>query len=127
MNAKLTSQQKKVLEILEHTDHSISAQEIYRQLRPHHRIGLATVYRALEALKLKGIVSGLTMPSGETVYQLAPSDRHHFNCLKCGRSFPLAVCPLTALQTTMQEAQGFRVFYHILEFFGLCADCQQTS
>lgn len=127
MKGKLTQQQQKVLAVLQRTKEKISAQTIYQQLRGEHKIGLATVYRALEALKLQGKISGLTMPSGETLYSVTPVDQHHLNCLKCGRSFPLAMCPITALEQSIQEIQKFQVFYHTLEFFGLCADCQTPS
>jgi Fur family ferric uptake transcriptional regulator len=127
MKGKLTNHQQKVLAVIAEAKQNISAQDIYQYLRQQHRIGLATVYRALETLKLMGKVSALTMPSGETLYSLTPSDQHHLNCLSCAKTFPLDLCPIDSLQTSISQKQGFRVFYHTLEFFGLCHQCQQKE
>jgi Fur family ferric uptake transcriptional regulator len=33
-------------------------------------------------------------------------------------------CPVHALEAHLHQAHHFRIFYHTLEFFGLCARCQ---
>lgn len=120
---KLTRNQTKVFDLLQNSGQNLSAQDIYNSLRCQGSIGLATVYRALEALKLSGLVRALTMPSGETLYSVIPSDRHHLNCLNCGKSLLLDLCPLEHLSPQIAQTSGFRIFYHTLEFFGLCPQC----
>jgi Fur family ferric uptake transcriptional regulator len=124
---KLTRNQAKVFNFLQSSTQNLSAQDIYNALRAQGSIGLATVYRALDTLKLAGLVRALTMPSGETVYSIIPSDRHHLNCLNCGKSLPIAGCPLQNLTPQIAQTSGFKIFYHTLEFFGLCPDCASTG
>jgi len=124
MPAKLTRSQEKVWHFLQAQSSAMSAQELHTALKAQHQIGLATVYRALDTLKLKGLVRALPMPNGETLYSGIPSDKHHLNCLNCQKVIPLEVCPLHPLPQSISENQNFRVFYHTLEFFGLCSDCQ---
>ncbi len=126
-NPRLQSQDK-VLKILRAIDGEISAQDLFVELRKANLpLGLATVYRALEALKLTGIVQARLLNSGETLYSLSERDRHHFTCLQCGTSIPLMdgdTCPVHALEEQLQTSTQFEIYYHTLEFFGLCSSCQ---
>ncbi|MBD2103782.1 Fur family transcriptional regulator [Leptolyngbya sp. FACHB-261] len=120
-----TRSQKRILSLLKDFKRSLSAQEIYLELRQEgQRIGLATVYRALEALKLEGEIQSRTLTSGEALYDLPHRDEHHLTCLQCGVSVPIDDCPVHELETRLSQNQRFKIYYHTLEFFGLCTDCQ---
>ncbi|NJN20948.1 MAG: transcriptional repressor [Leptolyngbya sp. RL_3_1] len=123
-----TRSQTHILKVITTLGTPISAQDLYRQLRDHqYRIGLATVYRALEALKLEGAVQMRTLPTGESVYSVPKEDRHHLTCLQCDRTIPVDECPVHDLEKTLHRTHQFRIFYHTLEFFGLCPDCQSPD
>ena len=123
--ARRTRSQTQLLDVLKTLEDPISAQNLYIKLREYDiRMGLATVYRALDALKLDGTVQVRTLPSGESLYSLAHEDRHHLTCLNCGSTIAIDECPVHALETQLNTAHRFRIFYHTLEFFGLCANCQ---
>jgi Fur family ferric uptake transcriptional regulator len=128
MNRQRTRSQSHILKVIQTLAVPISAQDLYRQLRDHkYRIGLATVYRALEALKLEGAVQMRTLPTGESVYSVLKEDRHHLTCLQCDRTIPVDQCPVHELERDLHRTHQFRIFYHTLEFFGLCPNCQQTA
>lgn len=56
MKAQLSSSQERILKVLKHTQREISAQELSAELRHHNQnLPLATVYRILKALTLKGL------------------------------------------------------------------------
>ena len=119
-----TPAQTAVLTTLRQQSQPISAQALYAQMRMHQRIGLATIYRALDALKRLGRVQHRTTLTGETLYNTVEQDRHYLTCLHCGQSFPLETCPLMGLKLRPQTSKPFEVYYHTLEFFGLCQSCQ---
>ena len=97
-------------------------------LRQHGKgIGLATVYRALDALKLAGLVQVRTLTNGEALYSLVQEDRHHLTCLQCGDSILLDSCPIHNLEETLNQSYEFKIYYHTLEFFGLCTACQPSN
>ncbi|MEM6837218.1 MAG: Fur family transcriptional regulator [Cyanobacteria bacterium P01_C01_bin.120] len=124
MNGR-TRSQKNILKVMKGLTKPASAQDLYVELRNHkHSIGLATVYRSLEALKLEGLVQVRTLPSGESLYSLPQEDRHHLTCLRCGSSIAIDECPVHDLEHELQQHHKFRIFYHTLEFFGLCPACQ---
>ncbi|MEE3718496.1 Fur family transcriptional regulator [Tumidithrix elongata RA019] len=125
MKVKLTRSQERVLNLLQQLSKAVSAQSIYSELRNSDRsVGLATVYRSLDTLKLQGLVRALTLSTGETVYSVMPTDKHHLNCLNCGKSEPIHSCPVHNLGAELNQTYDFKVFYHTLEFFGLCSQCQ---
>ncbi len=128
MNRRRTRSQTHILKVIKTLGTPISAQDLYRQLHDHqYRIGLATVYRALEALKLEGAVQMRTLPTGESVYSVPKEDRHHLTCLQCDRTIPVDECPVHDLEAQLNRLHQFRIFYHTLEFFGLCPNCQQQD
>ena len=118
-----TRAQTAVLQILRQQPEPISAQALYTLIKKNQRIGLATVYRALDALKRMGQVQHRVTLAGETLYNAVEQDRHYMTCLHCGQSFPLDTYPLKGLEFSRQNTGSFKVYYHTLEFFGLCEPC----
>jgi Fur family ferric uptake transcriptional regulator len=124
MKTERTRSQERILKLLKTLNRAISAQNIYIELRSSQNIGLATIYRALEALKLEGVVQVRTLTSGESLYSLVQQDKHHLTCLQCGQSILIDECPVHELETQLHNFHKFKIFYHTLEFFGLCHQCQ---
>jgi Fur family ferric uptake transcriptional regulator len=125
MKARRTRSQEKILTFLKAFNREISAQELYLELRTSPQsMGLATVYRSLEALKLEGLVQVRTLANGESLYSSSQKDQHHLTCLNCGRSIAIDRCPVRELENQLQQSHQFKVYYHTLEFFGLCDRCQ---
>lgn len=128
MKAQRTRSQEKIFHLLKTLDRSISAQDVYVELRRRKQtVGLATVYRSLEALKLQGVVQVRTLPSGESLYSLVQQDQHHLTCVNCGQSVPIDECPVHDLEERLEHSHHFKVYYHTLEFFGLCDRCQLVN
>ncbi|MBD2250203.1 Fur family transcriptional regulator [Nostoc parmelioides] len=128
MRAIRTRSQERILNLLQTIKQGISAQDIYVELRNcNQSMGLATVYRSLEALKLEGLVQVRTLPNGEALYSLAQQDKHHLTCLQCGVSIPIHQCPVHNLEDQLETDHKFKIFYHTLEFFGLCGKCQMNQ
>ncbi|NJL37669.1 MAG: transcriptional repressor [Leptolyngbyaceae cyanobacterium RM2_2_4] len=124
--SRLPRNQQAVLDVLSQQSHPLSAQELYGVLRQQQLIGLATVYRALETLKLRGLVQSRADTSGESLYSPVEQDQHYLTCLQCGRSFPLDRCPVQELEEHLQYSVPFKVYYHTLEFFGICEPCIES-
>ncbi|NET09316.1 MAG: transcriptional repressor [Merismopedia sp. SIO2A8] len=124
MNAKLTRNQRQVYEALKAAKQELTAQELHQQLRgATQKIGLSTVYRTLKVLQIQGKVQARTRCNGEAVYQLTQTEHHHLTCLNCGYSVPVNSCPVKALEQELAESQQFQIYYHTLEFFGVCSSC----
>lgn len=125
MRTHRTRSQERLLKLLKSLNYSLSAQDIYLKLRnSDQNMGLATVYRSLDALKREGLVQVRTLASGESVYSVMQQDQHHLTCLECGASIPINECPVHQLEIQLQESHSFKIYYHTLEFFGLCDRCE---
>lgn len=124
MKTQRTRSQARIMTVLQSLKRSISAQDLYIELRNREQdMGLATVYRSLEALKLQGEVQVRTLANGESVYSPIKSDRHHLTCVNCGTSIAIDECPVHDLEKQLEKSHTFKVYYHTLEFFGLCQKC----
>ncbi|MGL5795978.1 MAG: Fur family transcriptional regulator [Waterburya sp.] len=124
MKVQRTRSQERIMQVLQSLKRSISAQDLYIELRSRQQdMGLATVYRSLEALKIQGAVQVRTLGNGESVYSSIQSDRHHLTCVNCGISIPIDECPVHDLERQLEKSHNFKVYYHTLEFFGLCQKC----
>jgi Fur family transcriptional regulator, ferric uptake regulator len=124
MKTQRTRSQERIMNLLQSLKRSISAQDLYIELRHRQQdMGLATVYRSLEALKLQGEVQVRTLANGESEYSLIKSDRHHLTCVNCGTSIAINECPVHNLEQQLETSHTFKVYYHTLEFFGLCQKC----
>ena len=125
MKAQRTRSQERILKLLKNLNRAISAQDLYVELRNQNQsMGLATVYRSLDALKMEGAVQVRTLASGESLYSSVQQDKHHLTCLQCGASMPINECPVHELETQLNQSYQFKIYYHTLEFFGLCTQCQ---
>lgn len=128
MPDRRTRSQQRILDLLKTVDSAKSAQDIYMELRKTGKsIGLATVYRSLEALKREGALQVRTLPSGESLYSSMKEDRHHLTCVQCGDSIPIEECPVHDLEEKLNQSYHFKIYYHMLEFFGLCTRCQDVQ
>ncbi|WP_448571413.1 Fur family transcriptional regulator [Trichothermofontia sp.] len=128
---RLTAAQTAVVQALRQQPQPISAQALYVLMQSHQPVGLATVYRSLEALQRSGLVQHRVTIAGERLYSVvedspvmtAGRDRHYLTCLQCGQSFPLPFCPVAEFAAQLQQASSLRIYYHTLEFFGVCEPC----
>jgi len=123
----LTRNQQAVLDALNQKPAAFSAQELHSLLREQQAIGLATVYRALETLQLRGLVQSRAGANGESLYSSVAQDQHYLTCLNCGQSFPLEHCPVQEFEARLHPSVPFKIYYHTLEFFGLCEPCTSLT
>ncbi len=124
-----TKGQQAVLDTLGRSEHLLSAQEIYVQLRAtEYPVGLATVYRAVESLVEEGKIQSISL-EGQAYYQVAQGrhSRHHLVCLECKKVIPIAGCPVGELERQLSSQHAFVINYHVLDFFGTCAQCDSLS
>jgi len=129
MSVRRTNSQKQILSVLKQLQGEINAQDLYVKLRERgEKLGLATVYRGLKALKLEGIIQERVSPTGESFYSLIRKyHQYYLNCVSCGRSLSLNTYPIEPKLVELCQGENFKVFYHTLEFFGLCHACQDQQ
>ncbi|MBI2773152.1 MAG: transcriptional repressor, partial [Chloroflexi bacterium] len=108
---------------------ALSAQELYDRLRPrHHRLGLATVYRALEAQVESGMAQRLERPGHVYAYvACSPEHHHHLVCTTCQRVQDVDETVLASMLRSVRERHGFSVDHARLDLYGECASCRRRA
>lgn len=125
--SRRTAQKMAIHNQLRKTQDFISAQDLHKQLQAQGlNIGLATVYRHLNALAAAGHADTLRM-GGEQLFrdcaERAPEHHHHLVCEHCGKTIDIEL-PEEQWFAQVAASHGFEVHSHIVEIFGLCADCR---
>ncbi len=123
---RLTGPRLTILDILEGSHGHITAAELLRQVEVRDpSIGRASVFRTLDLMIKLGIVWP-TVQGGTTVhYMLMPSEHHHhIVCTGCGRLIEFEDCGLGALIRALETRFDVRIDGHLLELYGVCAECR---
>jgi Fur family transcriptional regulator, ferric uptake regulator len=123
---RLTRQQAAVADALGSADDFTSAQDLHARLRTEgHKVGLGTVYRALQTLADQGDVDVLRTDDGESVYRRCSTGAHHHHlvCRSCGRTVEVEGPTVERWADAVSAQHGFRDVTHTLEIFGTCSDC----
>ena len=105
----------------------MSAQEIHAALTAKgRRVGLASVYRALETLTDLRLIHRVDV-AGTASYEVAdPSGDHHHHaiCDDCGQRAPFEDAELERLIHRLGERVGYEVAAHDVVLRGTCPDCR---
>ena len=126
--AASTDRQQLLLEKLKQAERELSGQDLHDLLRQGPQpMGLATVYRHLRQLQQRGLIRCRHLPSGEALFAPVERDEHHLTCVYCGATLVLEHCPMHNVELHGDQAEGFQLLFHTLEFFGLCSHCQQRQ
>jgi len=124
-----TRQRVAVAALLRDAEAFASAQELHARLRAGGQtVGLATVYRTLQAMAADGEVDMLRTDDGEAVYrQCSTGHHHHLVCRSCGRTVEVEGPAVENWADRVSAEHGFTEVRHTLEIIGTCADCGPSS
>lgn len=104
-----------------------SAQEIHDALRAEGApIGMASVYRALEALEGFGLVQKTDLGNDVRMYEaVIPGGEHHHHlvCERCGKISPFESEALERAIHGAAEGRRFSVASHEVVIHGTCSGC----
>jgi Fur family transcriptional regulator, ferric uptake regulator len=122
---RLTPQRDMIIAAIENSSNHISAEEIYASVvakYPH--VNISTVYRTLELLKEKGLVTETDLGNGRVSYH--PSGKgqhHHLVCHECGAIIDLDETAFVDLKEMLRTKYRFLADLKHLAIFGRCLKC----
>jgi Fur family ferric uptake transcriptional regulator len=124
---KKTKQRNEIVEMIAHAKQPLTAEEIYLKLtKLKIVINLSTVYRTLETLVSKGVLTKVTLDNeAKNRYELVEGDDHHHHliCLTCNKIVSIELCPLDSFEKQVAKSYDFIVKKHKLELYGYCDKC----
>ena len=89
-----TKQRAALADALADTDEFVSAQDLHARIAAGgSNVGLATVYRNLQAMAAEGAIDVLRTDDGEALYRACGTAEHHHHlvCRDCGREQEILV------------------------------------
>ena len=127
---RLTQARLTVLEVLEKEHgHITSADVLERVERINPAIGRASVFRTLELFTQLGFIRPTYIHTSSTpTYVMMHGGRHHHViCTECKSFFELDDYGLEVMTRDVQRELDIQISGHLLEFFGVCADCHSPE
>lgn len=123
-----TRQRTQLRQALAELDGFATAQEIHDRMRHSgSKVGLATVYRNLQALVAADELDTIRTPDGQIAYRTCtPGHHHHLTCRSCGRSVEVTISSLEREISRLAAENEFAQVDHELEFFGKCSRCVES-
>jgi len=125
---RLTPQRRAIIKTVVLSQDHVTPAAIYDKLhqgRPN--IGLVTIYRTLEILTRLGLICQVHAGGGRSYIISASGHHHHLICSGCGLVVDFAGRNLAGLEQRLSRETGFKIEDHLLEFVGLCQDCQRDG
>lgn len=117
-----TKQRKAIRRALTEAGHPLSPKELHEAAQSYvEGLGIATVYRNLNAMVDDGWLVPVELPGEPPRYERAgKGHHHHFHCRKCDRVFEVDGCPGNIQQIT---PDGFQLEHHEFVLYGVCLSC----
>ncbi|MDD2524293.1 MAG: transcriptional repressor [Endomicrobiia bacterium] len=134
---RVTVGRKEILDVLTKTTGHLSAEEIYLKVHEKYQsIGLTTVYRTLDVLASIGLLQKFDFGDGRARYEIIDATNekghhHHLVCTECKRIIDYKdfideeVELLRKTEKALSEKYKFEIKNHLIQFYGLCSECQE--
>ncbi len=124
---RMTKQRRAIMELLQTNDSFLSAQHIFSTLQTQgHNIGLATVYRNLQAMVNANLID-VVRPENSDVqlfhYCEKTSHHHHLVCQCCGKTTNIVGDTVEKWAQKIAQENNFTLLSHAIELYGLCNSC----
>ena len=126
---RLTPQRMAVLKILAVSEGHPTVQQIYDQIEADFPMtSLATVYKAVTLIKDMGEVLELGFGDDSNHYDgNKPFPHPHLICTKCKSIIDAEITGQGTLPQQLEEATGYEILSHRLDFYGICPQCQDQE
>lgn len=126
MEKRNTKQKTAIRDAFTRAGRPLSPEEALASAKERHPgVGIATVYRNIQALVEEHWLNAVEVPGHSTRYEMAgKGHHHHFQCNGCGKVYDLKGC---IAQSKPKIPRGFSTTGHEFFFYGNCASCNSGA
>ena len=123
---RLTKPLKILVNILAESQFILNPTEVFNLAKKKYpKIGLVTVYRAMEKMESAGLIERVHMPDGcQSFFQAKEGHQHLLICLSCGKAEYFEGENLQLFFQKISMQNGYQIRNHWLQLFGICEICQ---
>ena len=119
-----------VLKEFEKSKHPLSVNQIIENLKAKELTpNKTTIYRIIEKLLAKNIISEISIKNYASVYEFTKGHHHHFICNECNTVFCLDQCHEKSPQIDLDNLlpnKNFSIQSHDFNLYGTCENCQKN-
>lgn len=120
-----TKQKQLIFDALSTLNHP-TATAVFEDIHGRHpTVSRATVFRILKQAEQNGQILRLSFSGGEDRFDYNTVPHYHIRCRCCGKVCDVKMPYLFGLETQVEDACGYTVEGHDIEFSGVCADCRE--
>ncbi len=124
MMQRQTRQKQIILDALPKLNHP-TATAVYEYIHEDNpTVSRATVFRVLKQAEENGRIMRLSFSGGEDRFDHNPAPHYHVRCSHCGKVCDVRMPFLYGLEDAVEDACGFTLESHDIEFKGVCLDCR---
>lgn len=124
MSEKLTKQGTEIYKLINASSGHMTADQIHTELKNLGiSIGIATVYRNVNALYEQNLINRVKHPDLGYIYDKNTHDHYHVRCIKCDKIDDLHMDRQVHLEELAQSDSGYEILSHEIIFEGVCPDC----
>ncbi|MBN2569443.1 MAG: transcriptional repressor [Deltaproteobacteria bacterium] len=121
-----SKQRQRILELLQSIGSHPTATWVYDQLRKEYpSLSMGNVYRNLNILVEQGLVKSLDFGSTFDRFDANITPHYHLICENCGSVTDLDMPVENELNHKVKRVTDFNVYYHKIQFYGLCSKCRK--
>src|SRR5665648_616421 len=122
---RLTKPLKILVNILAESQFILNPTEVFNLAKKKYpKIGLVTVYRAMEKMESAGLIERVHMPGGcQSFFQAREGHQHLLICLNCGKAEYFEGEDLQLFFQKISTQNGYQIQNHWLQLFGICEIC----
>lgn len=122
---KLTPARLAVIDVLESGgEHLCHNQILEAGQKIYPKLSRATVYRTMDILVELKLMRPLYLNEPTQRFVSAAGGHHHLVCTRCGQTIEFDDCTANELVDQLADRYGFQIHHHLLEFRGVCVNCQ---
>lgn len=126
---RTSSVEQIIIETLSREKTHLTSLQVYQEI--HDRLPAlnpSTVYRALERLVHRGLVSVSDMGNGSSVFELVGSGlHHHLVCQNCGQVITIEHEEVKDFFASIEHKHGIKIITNHLILFGICEKCRSLD
>lgn len=127
MLQRQTRQKQIILDALPRLNHP-TATAVYEYIHGEHpTVSRATVFRVLKQAEENGRIMRLSFAGGEDRFDYNAEPHYHVRCVHCGKVCDVKMPFLYGLEDEVEDACGFSLQTHDIEFKGLCPACREAA
>lgn len=106
------------------TDTHPSPEHLFAKVREQMpTLSLATVYKAVDTFRDLGVVQDVSPLHDRMRLDANLDPHHHLICVECKRIVDISCEAFDRLEVPPDQAHGFEVFSHWVQFSGRCPEC----